>query len=204
MYAIGHFALGYLAGKGVSKVAHVKVNLPLIFALSVIPDVDLLVSAVSHRGLTHSLIVIGVLSIPFFAKYKKAVLPYLAALLSHVLIGDFFTGGIELFWPITKSQFGLLNVEVNSLPVTLTELTLFVFTIALMLKFNDLQALLKPGTHNFLLVVGFGAVLGPLADLFRTVPNHISLLLVAPSLVWLAVFACSLFIDFRFKLSNIK
>ena len=67
MFAIGHFALGYLTGKATSKLAHVKINLPLLLAVSVIPDLDLLFSGfMAHRGLTHSIIVISVLMIPLF------------------------------------------------------------------------------------------------------------------------------------------
>jgi membrane-bound metal-dependent hydrolase YbcI (DUF457 family) len=203
MYAIGHFALGYLTGKGTSKLAKVKINLPLILALSVIPDVDLLFSGfMDHRGLTHSLIVIGVFSIPFLIKYKKVALPYLAAILSHVFIGDFFTGGIEFLWPISKRPIGI-DMTVNSLPINLTELLLFFISIALMYKLKDLQTLFKPGNRNLFLIIPFVATLGPLFWLTESVAGSISALLVIPSIFWLFVFACSMLIDLRFKLLSL-
>ncbi len=205
MFAIGHFALGYLAGKGTSKLAHVKINLSLLLAVSVIPDLDLLFQGfMQHRGLTHSIIVISVLMIPFFMRYKKAVLPYLAAVLSHVFIGDLFTGGIEFLWPISKTPFGF-DLAVNSLPVTLTELILFFISITLMYKLNDIQALFKPQNHNVFLIICFGAILGPLIWLAIGTLDAISLLLVIPSLIWLAIFSMSLLINFNFKIvKNLK
>ena len=101
-FAIGHFALGYLTGRGISKLVKVKVHLPLLLAASVLPDVDLLLRFLMHRGPTHSLITITALIIPFLFVYRKQALPYYGALLSHVLVGDFFTGGVGMFWPLSQ------------------------------------------------------------------------------------------------------
>jgi membrane-bound metal-dependent hydrolase YbcI (DUF457 family) len=199
MYAIGHFALGYLVGKGTSKLAHVKINLPLLLVVSVIPDVDLLFSGfMVHRGLTHSIFIIGVLSIPFFMKYKKTVFPYLAALLSHAVIGDFFAGGVEFFWPISKTVVGL-ELAVNSLSISLIELALFCISLTLMYKLHDLQTLFKPANRNMFLIICFGATLGPLLWLIQNNSGAIPLLLVIPSLIWLCIFAYSMLIDLRFN-----
>jgi len=143
MFAIGHFALGYIFGKTSSKLAKVKVNLPLLLAASVLPDVDLLLRFIMHRGPTHSFITITVLMIPFFVVYRKQAIPYYAALLTHILIGDFFTGGVQLFWPLSTNMFGALNFNVNSLPIAITELVLFLATLPLMLQTRRSQKLAK-------------------------------------------------------------
>jgi hypothetical protein len=54
--------------------------------------------------------------IPFFIIYRKQAIPYYAAMLSHIFLGDYFTGGIELFWPVSHGWFGALNFDVRSLP----------------------------------------------------------------------------------------
>jgi membrane-bound metal-dependent hydrolase YbcI (DUF457 family) len=201
MFAIGHFALGYLTGKGASKLFNVKINLPLLLAVSVIVDVDLLFFGfMSHRGLTHSLMVIVLLTIPFAIKYKKAILPYLAAIFSHIFIGDLF-GGVEYFWPVSKAKYGLLNFQVNSPTMALVELTLFFITIALMYKQNDLQTLFKPANRKWSLIIASGSLIGPLLWLGKT-PDPIPVLLIIPSLAWLCIFAYSLLIELRFKLSS--
>jgi membrane-bound metal-dependent hydrolase YbcI (DUF457 family) len=196
-FAIGHFALGYLFGKGSSKLAGVKVNVPLLFAVSVLPDVDLLLRFLMHRGPTHSLVVISVLMVPFFVVYRKKAFPYYVALLSHVLIGDFFTGGVELFWPLSQSWFGALNFEVQSLPSVLVELSLFLVTLPVMYKLGDLQSLLKPHNWNLVLIVPLGSVLGPLLAVGRGQEASLPALLVLPSIFYVGLFVYSMLVELR-------
>jgi len=151
-----------------------------------------------HRGPTHSIVAITVLMIPFFIIYRKKSIPYFAALLSHILIGDLFTGGIELFWPLSQGWFGVFNYESNGLPIALTELLLFIVSLPLMYKMGDLQTLLKPNKKNWALIIPFLAVLGPLLWLLRGWQDSpISIVLVAPSLFWLALFTYSILIWLR-------
>jgi membrane-bound metal-dependent hydrolase YbcI (DUF457 family) len=194
-FAIGHFALGYLTGKGSSKLLRIKANLPLLLAASVIPDVDLILRFLMHRGPTHSIITMTVLMIPFFVVYKKQSLPYYVALLSHSLIGDFLTGGVQLFWPLSNNWFGIFNIDVRSLANVSAELVLFVISLSLMLKLGDLRTLLKPGNRNLWLIIPFGAVLGPMIQLGRGMESSLPLLLLVPSLFYLVLFGYSIFIE---------
>jgi len=189
--------LGYLFGKGSSKLAHVKVNLPLLLAASVLPDVDLLLRFLMHRGPTHSILTITVLMIPFFIVYRKQAIPYFAALLSHILIGDFFTGGIELFWPLSHNWYGALNFEVTSMPIAITELVLFFLALPLMYKLGDLQTLLKPHNNNWALIIPFGSVLGPLLAVGRGQENILPALLIVPSLFYICLFVYSMLVELR-------
>jgi len=210
MFAIGHFALGYIFGKTSSKLAKVKVNLPLLLAASVLPDVDLLLRFIMHRGPTHSFITITVLMIPFFVVYRKQAIPYYAALLTHILIGDFFTGGVQLFWPLSTNMFGALNFNVNSLPIAITELVLFLATLPLMYKLGDLKSLLKPNSYSWALIIPLGAILGPLITLTRLVSlgngqeSGLPILLVIPSLFYIGLFTYSLYIWLKWRLRNNK
>ena len=203
MFAIGHFALGYLTGKGSSKLLKTKLNLPLLLVASVIPDVDLFLQMLFpdliHRGPTHSILTLTVLMIPFFIIYRKKATPYYAALLSHSLIGDFFTGGIMLFWPFSRDFFSYGNLDVTSLPSVIAEIVLFALTSVLMLKTKELQSLLKPSKNNLVLFVAFAAVLGPLLQIGRNSVQESSLpiLLIVPSLFWLCIFAYSMFVGLR-------
>jgi hypothetical protein len=189
--------LGYITGKGSSKLAKVKVNLPLLFAASVLPDVDLLMRFLMHRGPTHSLITITVLMIPFFIVYRKQAIPYYAALLSHILIGDFFTGGVQLFWPLSQARFGALNIDVTSLTNVIAELVLFFLTLPIMYKLGDLQTLLKPHNKNWVLIIPLGAVLGPLLAVGRGQESTLPTLLAVPSLFYIGLFAYSMFVELR-------
>ena len=179
-------------------------NLPLLLAASVLPDIDLLLRFIMHRGLTHSILTITVLMIPFFVVYRRQAIPYYAALLTHILIGDFFTGGIQLFWPLSHNWFGALNFEVTSMPIALTELTLFLITIPLMYKFGDLQTLLKPHNKNWALIIPLGALLGPLLSLGRGQENALPLILVVPSLFYIGLCVYSMFVWFRARHMRIE
>jgi membrane-bound metal-dependent hydrolase YbcI (DUF457 family) len=197
LFAIGHFALGYLVGKSSSKLAKVKLNMPLLFATSVLPDIDLLLRFLTHRGPTHSLLAITALMIPFFIIYRKQAIPYYAALLSHIFLGDYFTGGIELFWPLFHGWFGALNLEVTSLPSASVELALFILTIPIMFKLGDLQTFLKPNNRNWALIIPFGATLVPLLSLSRGPENALPTILAIPSIFYMCLIAFSIFIWLR-------
>lgn len=204
MFAIGHFALGYLTGKGSSKALKTKINLPLLLAVSVIPDIDLLLEIMNptvfmHRGLTHSLITLTVLMIPFFIIYRKQAVPYYAALLSHSLIGDLFTGGVGLFWPFSQHWFGNYWMPIGGLADIIAELALFAVATTIMYKAGDLQTLFRPKNRNLFLIIAFGSVLGPLLS-GGGFESKLPLLLVIPSLFWLIVFAYSILIELWDKL----
>jgi membrane-bound metal-dependent hydrolase YbcI (DUF457 family) len=204
MFAIGHFALGYLFGKGSSKFVKVKLNLPLLLATSVLPDIDLLFRFLVHRGPTHSIITISILMIPFFIIYRKQAVPYFAAMLTHILIGDFFTGGVMLFWPLSHDLFGALNFEVTSLSNQIIELVLFLLVMPAMYRMGDFQTLLKPHNNNWALIIPLGSVIGPLISLGRGPEGSLPTLLIVPSLFLIALFAYSLSISLRVRINQDK
>lgn len=198
-FAIGHFALGYLSGKASSRLSKVKINLPLLLVVSVLPDIDLIFRFLQHRGPTHSLITFTVLMAPFFLIYRKRAVPYYVALLSHSLIGDFFTGGVELFWPLSHSWFGV-DIGVASLTNVAIELALFAVTLAVMVGTKDILSLLHSGNHNLVLFVAFGAVLGPMLQVGRGYEQFLPTLLIAPSLFYLGLFIYSMAIELWSKI----
>ena len=199
MFAIGHFALGYLTGKASAQKLKVSLNLPLLLTVSILPDIDLALRFLQHRGPTHSLITAVVFMTPFFIAYRKKVVPYFVALVSHSLIGDFFTGGTELFWPISTASYGALNINVTSFVNASAELVLFVVMIAVLIKAGDLRKIVEPNNYNIVLFLPFMAVLVPMLQLGRGSESALPLLLIIPSLFWLAMFAYSVIADLRMK-----
>ena len=204
MFAIGHFALGYLTGKGASKLLGVKLNLPLIIVASIIPDVDILLESVfthfgsplfMHRGSLHSIITFTVLFLPFFIKYRKQAVPYYVALMSHSLLGDLFTGGLEMLWPLSQQWYSVLDVSVRSVTNIVAEMALFAIAVYLMFKLKDLQTLLRPGNHNLVLFIAFGATLGPMLGLSQSFEGSIPAPLIPMSIFWVTLFAYSMVIE---------
>lgn len=167
----------------------IRLNLALLFTVSTIPDIDLLLFRfMVHRGPTHSLIFSLLVFLPFFVLYKKKAIPYFVALLSHSLIGDIFSGGIQLFWPVSKDWIFISTLSGRD-PISVSlELALFVACTIIIIVNKDFQRILFNKTRLIYWIIPFGAVLGPL--LFATAPyDNFPLLLVAPSLFYLAIFS---------------
>jgi hypothetical protein len=142
--------------------------------------------------------------IPFFIIYRKQTLPYFVAMLTHILIGDFFTGGVMLFWPLSHDLYGALNFEVTSLSIEILEFVLFLLVVPIMYKLNDLQTLLKPHNKNWALIIPLGSLIGPLISLGRGQEGSLPTLLIFPSLFFIALFAYSLHIWLRAGIGRIK
>ena len=167
----------------------IRLNFALLFTVSIIPDIDLLFFRfMVHRGATHSLLFSLLAPLPFIAVYKKRAIPYWIALLSHSLIGDIFSGGIQLFWPVSRDWIFILNNSSGDLFGAVLELSLFVVCTTVMVINKDFQKMLSRNTNKIYWLIPFGAVLGPL--LIHSPPyGSFPLLLVAPSLFYLAIFS---------------
>lgn len=196
---MGHLALGYLTGKTTSKLVKVNLNLPLLLAASIIPDVDLLIPGLEHRGPTHSLIVYGILLIPAFLLWRRKVIPYFVALTQHSLIGDGVTGGAQLLWPLTNANLRIAGIQVTS-PINITlEWILFLASFSILLKTKEMYTLLKPHPSNLLLLTPVITVLLPTILSFpQTVPFE----LIIPHFIYIAIFTLSIILDFRVLVKN--
>jgi len=193
MYAVGHFALGYLTGKIASKSLAVKINLPLLFLASVFPDIDLLIPGLEHRGPLHSVVVFCFLFIPMFLLYKKRAVPYFVAVIQHSIIGDFLTGGTQLLWPVSLDMYGL-GIGIDSLTNIALEWVLFIISIIIMFKAKDMLSLLKRNPSNLILSIPLMTVLLPSIITF---PLYVPLVLLIPHLVYLFLFVFSIFVNLK-------
>ena len=193
MYAVGHLALGYLSGKTASKILGLNIDIPLLFFVSVLPDIDLLIPGLHHRGPMHSVVLFSLLFLPIFAVYKKRAIPYFVALAQHMLIGDYLTGWTQLLWPITTNWYGL-GIEIASLTNILAEWALFLMSTTLLFKTRDTWLLLKQHPSNMILAIPVLTVLLPASIRF---PLYVSPVLIIPHLVYIALFTFSLLTDLK-------
>ena len=152
MLAIGHFGLGYLLGTACAKLVNTRLNLALLFTVSILPDFDLLFSRfIVHRGPTHSLFFLLLVSLPFFVVYKKSVIPYFVALLSHSLIGDIYGSmGVQLFWPFSRQWIHVFNVSAISDLSFGFELVLFAFSVVVMFVNKDFRKMFSAVSYTHL------------------------------------------------------
>lgn len=184
MFAVGHIALGYLAGKLVSRVLRVDLNIPAVFTLSLLPDVDLLVPWIQHRGPTHSLLFMLVAAVALAAYSPRESPVYIAALSSHSLVGDMVSdGGVQLLWPFSGEWIRIAYpVAMVSRLEVYVETGLFASMMLVMLLGGDLGRLLRLGSSGRLLFIPLATILLP--AMFRypltvpraLVPQHLALL----------------------------
>jgi hypothetical protein len=199
MYAVGHFALGYLTGKLTAESLDVNVNLPLLFLASVFPDIDILIPGLVHRGPLHSVVFFCLLFLPIFAIYKKRAVPYFVALIQHIIIGDYLIGGdLQLLWPLTLNTYGLY-IEMGSLIHVALEWGLFIISMAFMIKMKDVFFIFKPHPSNMIFAIPVITVLLPTLISF---PLYVPLALLIPHIVYLILFTIPLMIDLKMMLTK--
>jgi len=159
-YAVGHLSLGYIIGKFTARILKTKINIPLIFLLSVIPDIDILIPFIEHRGPTHSIVIICLVFVPIFVIYKRKAIPYLLAIVQHPLIGDFFAGGrIQLLWPLTTNYYGI-ETGIKSLQNITAEWSAFIGLVIILTVSRDyLKLFCVNRTNLILLIPAFSVVL---------------------------------------------
>ena len=161
MFAVGHFALGYLTGKGLAKLLGVSINIPLMFLASILADIDILIPGLKHRGPLHSILLFCLVFIPIFAHYKKRALPYFGAAIQHIVVGDFIVGrDLQLLWPLDLSGYGFEFAMGSLLDVTL-EWLLFLISMGVMISEKDIFSLFKPNSSNMILTIPLLSVLLP-------------------------------------------
>ena len=143
MYLPGHMALAYFSARGIQRITGYRFNLIIVWTLAILPDIDLLIPNLQHRGPTHSLAAIILVFLISYIHERKWM-PYVAAFASHALLGDLFTrggclvgggylSGSNLLWPINNSWIGIPLLSMGSSSEIATEITLFLIMTVLLL-----------------------------------------------------------------------
>ena len=175
-----------------------KINIPLLFLASVLPDIDL-VLGLEHRGPTHSIIVYTIAFLPILLVYSKRCLPILMALAQHSLIGDMLTGGgVQILWPATSQWYGLQICMASDLSVSM-EWAAFLLFLILLWKTNDARSLLKGNKLNLLLTIPVFAIVLPA---FLGFPMVVPVALIVPHIILLAILAIPIITGFKRIIRN--
>lgn len=161
MLTIGHISIGYLTAKLVSKKIDVSLNIPAIWGLSLLPDIDFLIPGLKHMGPSHSIILVLIIFIPLFLMRGKEVVPYFVGLASHTLLGDCITNrSLMLLWPIS-SRWVSFHLRLRALK-TLYEISLFVIFLIVFYLSRDHTRVHAYRFSNFLLMMPLTATVLPL------------------------------------------
>lgn len=197
-FAVGHLALGYLTGKVSGGLLRQKINIPLILTVSIISDTDLLIPVLQHGGPTHSIILLLTIAFPAMLLWKTQTIPYLAALLTHPLLGDYLTRfntdkGIQLFFPITSTWYSA-GTEAAHYIYFYSELVLFAAFLVAMVATRDITTLTKPHQSNLLLAIPLTTALLPV---FFKYPIPVPPVLIIPHLILIGLLTIPILIDIR-------
>jgi len=163
----------------------------------VIPDIDLLIPSLKHRGPTHSLTIISLLFLPVFMLYGKRAIPYFIAMIQHSILGDYLAGGgVQLLWPATLNWYSI-GIQMTSLTNILIEWNFFLTSLTIMHKAKDTWTLFQHHPSNLLLSIPIFTVLLPT---LLSLPLSVPLELVIPHVTYLTIFTISILIDLKTSL----
>jgi membrane-bound metal-dependent hydrolase YbcI (DUF457 family) len=191
MYAAGHLALGYLVGSATSKLLKRSVHLSLLFLIAVLPDIDYVLPEIGRRSVTHSLLVQGVIALPFLLKYRRRAVPYLLAGWSHSLIDLLNVAGVQLIWPISTYNHPFIPYPIVRQVdpyMGWGEVLLVGLAIAVMVRTRVVHRLATPNTTTLLLLLGpmmallFSVAAFPLSLSLRVAQFSVLILFVWPLL----------------------
>jgi hypothetical protein len=153
MYLLGHIAIGYLVAWTVARWRREKLVLWLAFTVGIVPDYDILFRGLSlvHHTYTHSLLVWAPVVIAL-VWWRRETLPYMAAILSHLLIADFLVSSVPLLLPLSDVSFGLSLGMPSAADALLESSSLFLMLLVMWLS-GDLRRTLSGERVNSLMVV---------------------------------------------------
>ena len=202
MFAVGHTALGYLAAKITNRATKQNPNIPIIWTLSVLPDIDFLIPGIQHRGPTHSILLLLIAFTPLIIIKKEKIAPYLAAALTHTLIGDLPTGAVQLLWPLSTKWIGYpMKICMKNPLEANIELLLFIILIATMIISKDYKHLLNPDSKNALLLIPLITTLLPITYGY---PLPIPYTLIIPHITLLSIAALSTLNTLKHQITNLR
>jgi len=157
--------------------------------LSIIPNLDILVPFLEHRGPTHSVIVMLIVFTPFFVAYHEKAVPYFLALVQHALIGDVIAGGgVQLLWPLTKQPYGT-GIDIRSQMNIGIEWIAFLAAVIIMVKTRDITKFFQSHKSNLLLSIPTFTTLLPTLMSF---PLGVPLLLFPPHIFYTIIFSIAI------------
>jgi len=136
MFLLGHSCWSYLVSKPTGR--KMRVDLPLYLALlsGVLPDFDIYLNPfVQHHTITHSLLLLGPLSVLLTYRYKRLGAAFSVGLLSHLLT-DGLVGSIPILYPVSTLAVGL-NLGIPSQADTLLEMGALATSIAYVFQNGD-------------------------------------------------------------------
>ena len=190
MFATGHISLGYLLGK-ITKKKDTSLNIPIMWALSLLPDIDLLIPGLIHLGPAHSVITATIIFTPIIYWKRREAIPYFLALASHSIFGDLVTNNrIMLLWPLSTKWVSLRTPYYCKYTFnTYYELTFFAIFLIIFLASKDYTRINDHPHAKIILTIPLTAIALPLLLAY---PLSTPKLLILPHITLLTIILASI------------
>ena len=153
MYLLGHIAIGYLVAWAFARWRKQKLSLWLALTVGIVPDFDILFQGLGleHHTYTHSLLLWAPIAIALVLWNRKSV-PYVAGILSHLLIGAVLVSSIPFLLPLSSISIGL-RLGMPSFADAILESGAFMLMFLLMWRNGDLRRMFGGEKKNLLMLV---------------------------------------------------
>ena len=121
--------------------------------LEIVPDFDILFQGLGlvHHTYTHSLLLWAPVAIALVL-WNRKTLPYVAGIMSHLLVGDFLVTSIPFLLPLSNVSVGL-RLGMPSAADAVLESSALLLMFLLMWRNGDLRRMLSGEKVNFLMLV---------------------------------------------------
>ena len=186
MFAVGHISAAYLLTRGLKRVGWPSMSIPLVWAFSLLPDLDLLIPGVRHMGPTHSLL-FAIVVLTFLILYRgREATPYFLAYASHTILGDMIVyRDVQFLWPLTQRPYKI-PTPFSGNPTFSTNLELILFGLFLLVFIitKDYASGSHSNTTKLVTLIPITALLVPVVFSF---PVHVPLRLILPHLIFMVV-----------------
>ena len=153
MYLLGHIAIGYFVAWVFARWRKEKLSLWLAFTVGIVPDYDILFQELGlfHHTYTHSLLLWVPVAIALVL-WKRKTLPYVAGILSHLLIGDVLASSIPFLLPLSSISVGL-RLGMPSIADAILESGALLLMFLALWRNGDLRRMFNGQKINLLMVV---------------------------------------------------
>lgn len=161
MYSLGHLAIGYLVAKFFGR--NHEIDIPIVLSASLLPDLDIIIPNIPHRGPTHSIVVAFLLLVPVFYYWKTNIFIYYSAYASHIvadLVAGSVNGRSQLLWPYIDRWIILYpKLIMGSDKEAAVEITILIIAMMVLWITKDYKKLIRYKNTNFLLFFPCAVVL---------------------------------------------
>ena len=186
MFLVGHSVWGYVLASLTARALRLdsahnsyRFNPYIAMILAMIPDIDIILYdlGIRHRSITHSILFWLVVFIPFLIVYRKRSLPYLVAVMQHIMVGDIIVGKTRILWPLGY-ELGLGYGITSSVNISIE-----MIGIVMMLVLARSDVMLSARRSNIFSIVIIIIVLGSL--FYLLIPLPISKLIASENIPYI-------------------